>query len=355
MDSRRRRGLALALLATLAVALVASAAAPLFAAGQAGEPPSSADRGPDRSDAGASGIPGDPTLVVVAVLVVTAVGVLVQFVREPGETFVLAVKLGAAGAVAVAVLSYLYRNFSIDYFVAEGGSREPAPTNLSITDTPTPGAADPGTGPGGPGALPTEDVALVALVVVAVGTATVLAWRSTAVRETLGLGRDRPDPESEDGVDRIGRVASEAADQVDDAATPGAADDAVYGAWRDMVSLLDLGDPRSETPREFARAATDAGMDPDDVSVLTRAFEEVRYGDAALSDERQSRVAAALRRIEAAQADGGTDDPADASGAGGTVGAADTSDADGDDASDADGTDGADDAGDGRDGRGDGL
>ncbi|MFW6349169.1 MAG: hypothetical protein ACOC3U_02185 [Thiohalospira sp.] len=47
----------------------------------------------------------------------------------------------------------------------------------------------------------------------------------------------------------------------------------------EMVDLLDVGGPRDATPRQFERKAIDAGMDPTDVGVLTRTFEEVRYGD----------------------------------------------------------------------------
>jgi hypothetical protein len=56
-------------------------------------------------------------------------------------------------------------------------------------------------------------------------------------------------------------------------------DNEVYRAWWEMTSLLDVADPDTATPGEFADAAVAAGMGEDDVADLTRLFEEVRYGE----------------------------------------------------------------------------
>ncbi|MFD1597698.1 DUF4129 domain-containing protein [Halobellus rarus] len=76
----------------------------------------------------------------------------------------------------------------------------------------------------------------------------------------------------------------------------------MYRAWVEMTAHLDLDRPQSSTPGEFAAAAVDAGMDPDDVDELTRLFEAVRYGDERVTDARADRAVAALRRIESAYA-----------------------------------------------------
>jgi hypothetical protein len=74
-------------------------------------------------------------------------------------------------------------------------------------------------------------------------------------------------------------------------------DNEVYRAWWEMTNLLNVPNPDSSTPREFARAAVDLGMDEEDVDQLTTLFEEVRYGrrDAASREERALEV---LRHIE---------------------------------------------------------
>lgn len=108
-----------------------------------------------------------------------------------------------------------------------------------------------------------------------------------------------PQPSDEERVAEIGRVAGEAADRI---AGAGDLENEVYRAWREMVALLDVDNPRATTPGEFARAATAAGMARADVAELTDLFEAVRYGGAAPTAEREAAAVAALRRIESAYA-----------------------------------------------------
>lgn len=65
-----------------------------------------------------------------------------------------------------------------------------------------------------------------------------------------------------------------------------------------MASRLPAANDRSKTPREFADAAIDAGLDPDDVEDLTDLFRTVRYGDAGATADREARAVETLRRIE---------------------------------------------------------
>ena len=78
-------------------------------------------------------------------------------------------------------------------------------------------------------------------------------------------------------LERFAEAAGRAADRIEryDADV----DNAVYEAWAEMTGLLAIDSPETATPREFAAAAVDAGMEGDDVGQLTTLFEEVRYGD----------------------------------------------------------------------------
>jgi len=94
----------------------------------------------------------------------------------------------------------------------------------------------------------------------------------------------------------IGEAAGRAADRIE-AAEESAANE-VYRAWREMAESVDVGNPRTSTPAEFAAAAVDSGLDRDRVAELTELFEAVRYGDRPVTDEREERAVAALREIE---------------------------------------------------------
>lgn len=74
-------------------------------------------------------------------------------------------------------------------------------------------------------------------------------------------------------------------------------DNEVHGAWLTMVSRLDIDQPRTKTASECARAAVDAGMDPDAVGTLTRLFEEVRYGGAPVTESRRTQAKSGLKRL----------------------------------------------------------
>lgn len=72
----------------------------------------------------------------------------------------------------------------------------------------------------------------------------------------------------------------------------------VYRAWLAMVSRANPDSPRVRTPSECARAALDAGIDADTVERLTTLFEEVRYGNEPVTDERVRQARESLQRIE---------------------------------------------------------
>lgn len=109
-----------------------------------------------------------------------------------------------------------------------------------------------------------------------------------------------PEPETTD-IGAVGRAAGEAADRI---AGEADAENEVYRAWAEMTEHLAVDGPESSTPAEFAEAAIDAGMAPDDVRELTALFEAVRYGTEEATEDREARAVAALRRIEAGYAEG---------------------------------------------------
>lgn len=98
----------------------------------------------------------------------------------------------------------------------------------------------------------------------------------------------------------VGRAAGRAADRIE---TADEADNEIYRTWAEMARLVDASDPETRTSGEFADAAIDVGMDPDDVRDLTRLFERVRYGTDEPTDDDEQRAVDLFRRIEATYAE----------------------------------------------------
>lgn len=114
-------------------------------------------------------------------------------------------------------------------------------------------------------------------------------------------GPELPDRDGDDaaGAAALGRAAGRAADRFDATSV----ENPIYRAWIEMTDPLDVGDPRTATPADFARAAIEAGLDPADVNELTEHFRVVRYGDAPVTPDRVEAARETLRRIEATYAD----------------------------------------------------
>lgn len=136
---------------------------------------------------------------------------------------------------------------------------------------------------------------------VVVGLAAVSALALWGVRSRFRTQSTAEEPavEEESSVDatELSQVAGRAADQLE---SDEASADAVVTAWREMATLVTRGDRRTATPRQVTAWAIAAGYDPEDVETLTRLFEDVRYGDVALSKAQQQRALRAFRRIETA-------------------------------------------------------
>ena len=96
--------------------------------------------------------------------------------------------------------------------------------------------------------------------------------------------------------DRIATVLSRFVDEDDDGdgdTGPGlqpAPTNDVAQAWYEMAALVDADLSETASPRQCATRAVDAGADQSAVERVTRAFEEVRYGHAAVTPERRQQA-----------------------------------------------------------------
>lgn len=294
--TRDRIGPALvALLALVSLSLAATALDESATAGGSGLGPGESD---GQLGGGSGSPPPDPPPVadlpalspelaaLIVAGVVLAVGyVLYRTIREYGvrDLLVSAVVFTAIVLVAALVVANL------------------GPLGQTIGGSGT--NATPGASAGGGSALgpaeqqdptnttvPTAVLALLAIGVVGVGL---------FVLRTTDASVD-PAPADDEGTDAAQRaaVADAAAAAADDLAAGADFDNAVYRAWQEMTAALDVTNPETSTPGEFAAAAVEAGFDREAVTDLTQVFEEVRYGGQPAAGDRERRAEAALRTLQ---------------------------------------------------------
>lgn len=118
--------------------------------------------------------------------------------------------------------------------------------------------------------------------------------------QTVELEESAEEIEEPDVRD-LAQAAGEAADRLEKHNAD--VDNAVYRAWWEMTRLLEVPNPDSATPGEFAEAAIDLGIAEDDVDELTTLFEEVRYGKRDPASREQLAIDV-FRSIEAEYGDG---------------------------------------------------
>ncbi|APX96476.1 DUF4129 domain-containing protein [Natronorubrum daqingense] len=300
-DSLSIRRIAIACCAIVATALVAATIRTPLESGSDGSG-SGSDPGDGEGtgqpmtpgSAGDGGVPPFLEYLIYAVLIVLAIAVVWYFLAHRRE----AVKIVAITLLAVFLLVVIV--YTLLQFVSVSGSEvEPMEEVLAGGDDEsdgTSGSADTDTTIS-PGPLL---VTLALLTAIFLGG--VFLTRGRSESERSGLDANSPtDAESPADVSAaVGTAAGVAADRLESADE---FDNEVYRAWREMTEFLEVDRPASSTPREFARAATDAGLDRDDVDELTRLFEDVRYGGEATTQTRERRAIEVLRRIEAEYAD----------------------------------------------------
>ena len=309
----------LALLAVLALGAAAATLDDTATAGGIGGSGSSSGVGVgdgDRFDLGGVNLTGTGTapplpdvvgqVIAVLLTAVAAFGVYV-FYREHGIRGLLAVTSVVATFLALLYLLSRGLGGAIDLGGRSGliGGQEPT---------------IPGGAPAGPesNALsvmepPTVLVVLFGLVLVG-GAAVVFRLTGDDVAEVDPGEASSPAPD----VAAVGQAAGRAADRIE---ADEAVENAVFRAWREMTGGLDVANPASSTPSEFASAAVDAGMDHEDVAELTGLFEAVRYGGLDADADRERRAVAALRNIERTYADAEFDLPEEGARRDGTRGA----------------------------------
>jgi hypothetical protein len=79
----------------------------------------------------------------------------------------------------------------------------------------------------------------------------------------------------------------------------------VTAAWLALCRRLDPDGERTRTTAEWARAAVEAGYDPDAVAELRRTYESVRYGGSPATADRRERARRLARRLDLAPPEGG--------------------------------------------------
>jgi hypothetical protein len=130
-----------------------------------------------------------------------------------------------------------------------------------------------------------------------------VAFRATGDSDPVDTSPiEEPVSETDDeALGAVGAVAGDAADRILEDAD---VENEVYRAWREMTDHLDVRNPETSTPSEFADVARDAGMDDAHVDELTDLFRDVRYGGADVTPEREQQAVDALRAIEASYGGG---------------------------------------------------
>lgn len=147
---------------------------------------------------------------------------------------------------------------------------------------------------GGLGNAPSVPPSILALLFGGVIVVSVAALFSmTGEDETYELVEE-DEPAEPDAAD-FARAAGRAADRIEETNMP--VDNSVYRAWLEMTRLLDIENPDTAAPRDFAEEAIAVGLDEDDVYELTELFNEVRYGGKDPGN-REERALDILRNIE---------------------------------------------------------
>lgn len=298
-----REQVANGLLALLAVLALGGVAATLDAPGGAGagdgtDEGTGAGSGPQFSLGGGvepaeTTVPTLPewvgVLLGIALLLATAYGCY-ELYREHGLRSIL--EAAAIGILATAIIYLLLSSIRPSERELGAGFQQGEPSLPS----------------GGAGAAETAartvdpPTALLAVLAALLLGAVAVIIRATGDQRAGLEDRDGTEEPPSSAATAVAAAAGRAADRIE-----ADTDNAVYRAWREMTADLPVANPDASTPAEFADAAVEAGMDPDDVAKLTELFEAVRYGDRPVTEARAERATAALRRIERTDGDEGAE------------------------------------------------
>ncbi|MBX0294987.1 DUF4129 domain-containing protein [Haloarcula nitratireducens] len=105
----------------------------------------------------------------------------------------------------------------------------------------------------------------------------------------------------------FGRLVDESDDEAGGERAIPVPENDVQRAWVELVTRAGVRRPRMRTPRDCARAAVETGFDADAVHRLRRAFEDVQYGGAPPTEERERNARETLRTLAGGrlESDGG--------------------------------------------------
>lgn len=224
--------------------------------------------------------------------VVVCLGFISLVVRlyQSGWRSVISVVVAAVGCVLVMVALY--------YLLTPNPSQESQNGLFGNESLPSGSPLSSGGGAlavsDAPFALDAPVVLFVVLVLAVIVGALVLSRTTGNSLPEHRTGGSTTNDTDQTNIEAVGAAAGHAADGIDADET---LSNAIYRAWGDMTTHLNI--PReTSTPGEFARAAVAAGMSREDVEELTHLFETTRYGEQAVTEEREQRARTALRRIE---------------------------------------------------------
>lgn len=288
---RRLRTAGIVVLVVLVVGLAAASIATTKVVERGGGAGITAGNPSAASEAGESASGQQPLVgwLAATIVVLFVVGVL----SDPREFLRRTLSLAVAAVVLLGLILVLILSSG------QTGPNEPQQAGRELVEGAQQTAGQVGLGPGPTNTSPA--------LLLAIGVVVLLAFGVLAALTGDGSGRLRPvggDSSTEEEIlAAMGRSAGRAAERLAD--TDADVDNEVYRAWEEMTDHLDVDERAARTPGEFRTAALAAGMGRADVDVLTALFEEVRYGGAPATEDRERDAIEALRRIEAQYADAG--------------------------------------------------
>ncbi|RDI71331.1 DUF4129 domain-containing protein [Halopelagius longus] len=305
------RTLALALLALVALGVAAAtidtavtggAGGGVGPSGATGAGPTTVDDVGPAEEGGSGGGLFGPVCIPFLTRPLVMVGLLVLFAGVVAATYrkTRSVLPPLAVFVSFGVPGYVLWAF-LTVCSVEGSTSAGVVPGAGLPNVSAPIGGGGASGSGG-GALTAPSAVFGLVLALALVGAVALLVLSTGDDEASDAAVDEDAEEPDVDVGDIGRAAGAAADRIERDAD---VENEVYRAWGEMTDLLDISNPKASTPGEFADAAVAAGMARDDVTELTRLFEDVRYGGEAPTEEREARAIEALRRIESTYAGAG--------------------------------------------------
>ena len=226
------------------------------------------------------------TLAIGALILLVAAGLAVWFRGRDGLAMIA--RFVGQMALVAAIVGVLFFGAKLLLVLFSTGTVE-APSTGGASPVGVNASDGNGAIPGGDGTAPTL-LGFLSMVLVA-GVLLYITFQQDddAIGAAAGGGGATPPAVDEDGGGSGPQIV------IDDVSQS----NAVYSAWHEMATRALDASERTATPSEVAGAAVRSGLDRDAVRTLTSLFEEVRYGDRPVTDERERKASAALDALDA--------------------------------------------------------